>query len=214
MTMKDLAYDVGAIAHVLLLLFGIYYGLGLATVISGLIQYTVHIAVHAMRDLGRFASCLPSLIGPLSMKASGVVFNKLIVPLEPHNRLEALRLLYSIATRVLGPSPTPADAPQFTWGSRSLALFKVVTGAKIDRHSARLITSWLPVGASSYLELRTCYRQSLPPVQYSLSQTMSVIPAMLFQLPMTADVMDQAVRVLFGVQEYVDAEVCPEVTSR
>ncbi|KAF8520907.1 hypothetical protein BU17DRAFT_88474 [Hysterangium stoloniferum] len=221
MGLKAFAYDVGAIAHVALLLIGICYGVGLAMeypVISGLIQYTVNIAVHifeiALLDLGKFGSYLRSLSGPLSMKASGVVSNKFIVFLKPHNRLEALRLLYSIATRLLEPSPAPAHAPQITWASRSLALFKVVTGAKIDRHYAGLIISWLPVGASSHLELRTCYRQSLPPVQYSLSQTMSVIPAMLFRIPITADVMDQAVRILYGVEEYIDAEICPKVTSR
>ncbi|KAF8499486.1 hypothetical protein BU17DRAFT_102737 [Hysterangium stoloniferum] len=204
MSFKNLAYDIGAIAHVFLLLLGLCYGLGLGMeypVISGLIQYTANIAVHgfeiAMRGLGKFGSYLRSFIGPLSMKASGVIFNKVIVFPEPHKRLETLRLLDSIATSLLGPSPAPAPAPQFNWASKSLALFKVVPGAKIDRHYSRLITSWLPIGTSSYLELRTCYRQSLPPV-----------PAMLFQLPMTADVMHQAVRVLFGVQEYVDAEVC------
>ncbi|KAF8516006.1 hypothetical protein BU17DRAFT_93111 [Hysterangium stoloniferum] len=43
---------------------------------------------------------------------------------------------------------------------------------------------------------------------------MSVIPVMLFQLSMMADVMDQAVQFLSGVEEYIDTEICPKVTSR
>ncbi|KAF8522410.1 hypothetical protein BU17DRAFT_64344 [Hysterangium stoloniferum] len=43
---------------------------------------------------------------------------------------------------------------------------------------------------------------------------MSVITTMLFRLPMTADVMDQAIQFLSGVEEYANAEIFPEVMSR
>ncbi|KAF8514540.1 hypothetical protein BU17DRAFT_94397 [Hysterangium stoloniferum] len=133
-------------------------------VISGLIQYTANIAVHlfeiAMHYLGEFGIYLRvSVLLPPPTKTRAIIFHKLIVSFEPHDWLEALHLLYPIATRLLSRSLTPAPAPQCIWASRSLALFKVITGAKIDRPYARLIISWLPVGASSHLELRTCYRQ-------------------------------------------------------
>ncbi|KAF8522633.1 hypothetical protein BU17DRAFT_64322 [Hysterangium stoloniferum] len=138
----------------------------------------------------------------------------LVVSWFPLHQWSILKFLSFVAEKIFGPSLLPAPVADVSSSSKFMALFKVMTGAKIEPYYANVLVSLLPVSISSQLMLRTCYRQSLAPVRGSLWKMLPAIPYMLAQSPMPADVVDQVISLFSSVEDSLVAEACPMVTSR
>ncbi|KAF8508812.1 hypothetical protein BU17DRAFT_70681 [Hysterangium stoloniferum] len=216
MVIKAMARNIGPLANVVILLLGVIYIVKIlvhGTFIPRLSHYpqTAELIAH----LRRFAThTLAVSIASYVNMCEYSLHMLLVVSWFPLHQWSILKFLSFVAEKIFGPSLLPVPVADVSSSSKFMALFKVMTGAKIEPYYANVLVSLLPVSISSQLMLRTCYRQSLAPVRGSLWKMLPAIPYMLAQSPMPADVVDQVISLFSSVEDSLVAEACPMVTSR
>ncbi|KAF8521760.1 hypothetical protein BU17DRAFT_64747 [Hysterangium stoloniferum] len=216
MVIKAMARNIGPLANVVILLLGVIYTVKIlvhGTFIPRLSHYPQ--PAELIAHLRRFAThALAVSIASYVNMCEYCLHMLLVVSWFPLHQWSILKFLSFVAERIFGPSLLPAPVADVSSSSKFMALFKVMTGAKIEPYHANIFVNLLPVSVSSQLMLRSCYHQSLAPVKGSLWKMLPAIPYMLAQSPMPADVIDQVISLFSGVEHSLEAEACPMVTSR
>ncbi|KAF8526606.1 hypothetical protein BU17DRAFT_82726 [Hysterangium stoloniferum] len=216
MVIKAMARNIGPLANVVILLLGVIYTVKIlvhGTFIPRLSHYPQ--PAELIAHLRRFAThALAVSIASYVNMCEYCLHMLLVVSWFPLHQWSILKFLSFVAEKIFGPSLLPAPVADVSSSSKFMALFKVMTGAKIEPYHANIFVNLLPVSVSSQLMLRSCYHQSLAPVKGSLWKMLPAIPYMLAQSPMPADVIDQVISLFSGVQHTLEAEACPMVTSR